>query len=256
MKTIKTLTIIPLLFFALTAWADSEAGMPHLLFQQANAAYDSGDYAQAVELYNEIADNGYDSWELRYNLGNAYYRLDETGLSILNYERALRMAPGKKTIKDNLALARSHTADNIEELPHPFLLDWINAVTGIMPLRGWLVTVVILVILGCAALSIFLIAKEYRIRRSLFIVSMTLLLLIVLSAIGAAISAHHATNDKEAIITAPLVVVKGSPDAKSVDKFVLHEGTKISIGDEQDEWWQIEIADGKSGWINGGAERI
>lgn len=256
MKSIKTLTIIPLLLFALTAWADSEAGMPHLLFQQANAAYDSGDYAKAAELYNEIADNGFNSWELRYNLGNAYYRQDEIGLSILNYERALRMAPGKKIIKDNLALARSHTTDNIEELPRLFLLDWIDAVTGIMPLRGWLITVVILVILGCAALSIFLIAKEYMIRRSFFIVCMVMLLLLVFSAIGAAISAHHATNDKEAVITAPLVVVKGSPDTKSVDKFMLHEGTKLTIGDEQDEWWQIEIADGKSGWINGGAERI
>ncbi|MBQ6096673.1 MAG: competence protein, partial [Bacteroidales bacterium] len=50
--------------------------------------------------------------------------------------------------------------------------------------------------------------------------------------------------------------VKSSPDAKSVDKFLLHEGTLLTIDDKQDQWWQITIDDGKNGWINYGAEII
>lgn len=254
MKRIKILLIIPMMALAFTAKAgvdDSKA-----LFQQANAAYDSGDYERAVEQYNAITDNGYDSWELRYNMGNAYYRLDNIGQSILNYERALRMAPGKKIIKDNLTLARRQTADNIEELPRMFLIEWALAFSQMMTFHGWLTLIAILALLGIAALSVFFISSEYKTRKTAFIISVVLCIIIIFSVAGATISSHNTTKDNEAIITSPLVVVKGSPDGKSIDKFVLHEGTKVTIGDEQDEWWQIEIADGKSGWINGGAERI
>lgn len=235
-----------------TAGNDSQTS----LFLQANAAYDSGDYEKAAELYNTIADNGYDSWELRYNLGNTHYRLDNIGLAILNYERALRMAPTKKIVKDNLTLARSRTADNIEEIPQLFLVEWGLSVVQSLTLKGWLTVVAILFVLCCVATGIFLIANDYNTRKKVFIIGIILVVATLFSAICATISSRRASMDNEAIITAPLVVVKGSPDAKSVDKFVLHEGTKLTIGDTQDEWWQIEIADGKTGWIDGGAERI
>lgn len=254
MKIFKTLTFISVLAIVFPVFAGNDSQTA--LFQQANAAYESGDYQHAVELYNSIVDNGFDGWELRYNMGNAYYRLDEIGHSILNYERALRLAPGKKVIKDNLALARSHTTDNIEELPKLFLWEWAQSVSQMFTLNGWLIIIALLFLLGCAALGVFLISTEYKTRKTALIVNMVLILLIVFSAAGATISSINASKDNEAIITEPLVVVKGSPDFKGVDKFVLHEGTKLTINDIQDDWWQIEIADGKSGWINSGAEII
>ena len=50
----------------------------------ANQAYDNGDYESAVQIYNQILSSGFDSWQLYYNLGNTYYRLDSIGKSILN----------------------------------------------------------------------------------------------------------------------------------------------------------------------------
>ena len=254
MKTFKILTLISLLVTSFSGLASN--GSADDMFRQANAAYDSGDFQQAIDLYNSVIDNGYDSWELRYNMGNAYYRLDNIGKTILNYERALRMAPSKKVIKDNLALARSRTTDNIEEIPRLFLTEWIMSITQMMTLSGWLTVLAILFILGFAALSIFLISTEYKTRKTALIINMVLLVLIIFSAVFATISVVNASKDNEAVITEPLVVVKGSPDVKGVDKFVLHEGTKLTINDTQDDWWQIEIADGKSGWINSGAEKI
>lgn len=248
--------LLTIAFLALTLVASAGEKEQTEVFRQANAAYDSGDFNQAVELYNSIVDSGFDSWELRYNLGNAHYRLDNIGLAILNYERALRFAPSKQIIKDNLTLARSHTVDNIDELPRLFLIEWAQAVAQSMTLSGWLTLFVILALLTCATVSAFLIAKDYKIRKIIFIIGSIVLLLLVFSIVNATISVHNASKDNEAIITAPLIVVKGSPDAKSVDKFVLHEGTKVTINDSQDDWWQIEIADGKSGWINRGAEKI
>ena len=78
----------------------------------------------------------------------------------------------------------------------------------------------------------------------------------IISIINATISTVGASDSKRAVIVDPMVVVKGSPDAKAVDKFVLHEGTTVKIDDMQDRWWLITIADGKSGWIDSGAEKI
>lgn len=255
-KTSLTVLIALLCLTGTTLSASNSRDEAHSIFLKANAAYDSGNYQKAADLYTSLSEEGWQSWELYYNLGNAYYRLDETALSVLNYERALRLAPNKKIIKENLALANSKTADKIDELPRLFLLDWIDAVVDMATARTWLTLVVFFVMLLSASFCIFFIAKDYRIRKIQFIGGSVLIFLLVFSAFNATLSVKNVTNNNKAIVMKPLLVVKGSPDAKSVDKFVLHEGTKLTITDRQDQWWQVEIADGKNGWIADGAEII
>ena len=226
------------------------------MFYQANAAYDSGSYQEAAAQYKAILAQGYESWQLYYNLGNAYYRLDSLGYAILNYERALLLSPTNRLVKDNLALARSHTVDNIEEVPQLFLKEWFLSILHVTTPQGWRIIIIILFTLLCLSASLFFIAKRYKTRRSMFVINFFIILLLVISVINAAISAKKATNSSSAIVTTPMVVVKSSPDPKSVDKFILHEGTKMTITDQQDQWMQIEIADGKTGWISNGAEKI
>ena len=54
---------------------------------------------------------------------------------------------------------------------------------------------------------------------------------------------------KEAIIFSPTVTIKSSPDEKSVDLFVLHEGTKVELIDNIGDWYEIRIANGSVGWL-------
>ena len=46
-----------------------------------------------------------------------------------------------------------------------------------------------------------------------------------------------------------MIVVKSSPEAHSIDKMILHEGTKVEIEETLGEWHKISIADGNSGWV-------
>lgn len=253
---IRLLTLALVLLSAPAAQAVSTKTNEEKKFAAANEAYENGDYQQAVIAYNDIIHNGFDSWQLYYNLGNAYYRLDSIGKSILNYERALRLAPNKQIVKDNLELAQSKTTDKIETLPKMFLIQWTQAVVRITTPRGWRIIFLTFFVLTLAALCIFLIAKDYRLRKAAFILTVVLALPTIFSIFNAAISAKNVTDNNKAVVIAPMIVVKSSPDAKSVDKFLLHEGTTLSIDDQQDQWWQISILDGKNGWINYGAERI
>ena len=54
----------------------------------------------------------------------------------------------------------------------------------------------------------------------------------------------------EAVVMRPATSVKSSPATEaSTDLFVLHEGTKVKIIDSVGRWSNIELADGRQGWL-------
>ena len=63
-------------------------------------------------------------------------------------------------------------------------------------------------------------------------------------------------SDRIAIIFAQSLSVKSSPDSKSTDLFVLHEGVKVELLDSVENWRKIRLPDGKVGWIPGGSIQI
>ena len=47
------------------------------------------------------------------------------------------------------------------------------------------------------------------------------------------------------------VVVHSTPSESGTSLFILHEGTKLTIKDNSmQEWKEIELSDGKVGWIS------
>src|ERR1051325_9538876 len=65
------------------AW--STTPLPTHPFIIANEAYAKGNFVKAAEGYEQLIAQDYESAELYYNLGNAYYKLDNIGKAILNY---------------------------------------------------------------------------------------------------------------------------------------------------------------------------
>ena len=53
----------------------------------------------------KVIGRGYESWELYYNLGNAFYKNRQIGPAILNYEKARKLAPNNEDVLFNLELA-------------------------------------------------------------------------------------------------------------------------------------------------------
>ncbi len=225
------------------------AQTPQQLMQQGNEAYSRGDYEAAADAYELILTQGLQSADLYYNLGNTYYRQEELGQAILNYERALRLNPHFRDARQNLDLAYSKTEDQIDSLPQIFLVQWAQTVVGWFSPNGWLVALLILVAILAALAVLFFVSSDYawRKRSLLFGILVSLLLLL---AIGCTIAAHRQTarHDK-AIVTSPMIVVKGSPESRSIDKMILHEGTPVVIEETLGDWHKIHIADGNTGWV-------
>ena len=75
----------------------------------------------------------------------------------------------------------------------------------------------------------------------MFVLALTVSLLIV--------KINRVEKVKSGVIVEHAVTVKSSPDPKSTDAFVIHEGLKVNLEDHLDNWIKIRLADGKIGWI-------
>ena len=73
-------------------------------------------------------------------------------------------------------------------------------------------------------------------------------------ALFAAVSEKN--NDalfRPAIVFDEEVVVKAEPKENAPKAFVLHEGTKVEVKEDLDNWRRIALADGTDGWIKSGS---
>ena len=89
------------------------------VYIEANKALIAENYNDAIVKYESILDDGYESVELYYNLGNAYYRSEELGKSIWAYLNALDIAPRNRDVAHNLSIANAQIIDRIE-MPKSF----------------------------------------------------------------------------------------------------------------------------------------
>ncbi len=213
-----------------------------------DSLYRTGDYEGAIECYEKIIADGYTSADLHYNLGNSYYRTEQLGLAILNYERALRLEPGMSDARQNLQLANSKTVDRITVLPRFFVVDWYNAlITRATPHTWRILFLLFLALTGVSLVTLFLTHRITFKKISL----LTLLLFALLSLFSLFFlfkSTHYYNSHREAIVIEPSVTVKSSPETESVDKLILHEGTKVTITENLAGWNKITLADGTTGW--------
>jgi tetratricopeptide (TPR) repeat protein len=219
------------------------------LIEQANTAYSEGDFEKAVELYETIIREQGKSAFVYYNLGNAYYRLNKTAASILNYERALLLDPGNQDIRFNLEIAKLKTVDKIEPLSEFFLTEWFNDMKNLYSTNQWSVIAIVCFLLFIACLFLFFFSRIITLKKIGFFCGIVFLVFALFANIFAANQKRKLTNRNTAIIFSPTTTIKSSPDNSGTDLFILHEGTKVNIKNQLGNWHEIETADGNVGWI-------
>ena len=113
----KTPNIKRFIYLVILLLCKFSIGQNETLFTQGNTLYNEGKYAEAIEKYEQILDNGMHSAELYFNIGNAHYKLSNVASSIYYFEKALQLAPTDSEIKNNLSYAQQMTIDAIEAQP-------------------------------------------------------------------------------------------------------------------------------------------
>ena len=210
------------------------ASDPDKLWDQANTAYINNDFPTAISLYETILSSGRQSGKLYYNLANAYFKEQEIGRAILNYNRALRLNPGN---------------EDIDAVPEFFVKTWLSNLRNLLSSTTWAVLSLVFLAAMLGSALFYLLSRRLVRRKIGFYGTATAFLLLVLTLCFAAIDRREAIDRTSAVVLRDAVAVKSSPDQNSTDLFILHEGTKVEISDRLNGWCEITIADGKKGWM-------
>jgi tetratricopeptide (TPR) repeat protein len=226
-----------------THYADS-------LWNTANQAYAEGRWADAVDGYEMISGMGLESAALYCNSGDAYFKEGNPAKAILYYERALKLDPSYSDARFNLALLNNGIQDRIDSVPEFVLKTWFRNFSYIMDSNGWAVCFIVFLALTLAMALMFILSPSIGGRRTGFFVGLVMLLAAALSLTFSIWQKNDAMRADKAIIMRPVTSVKSSPSSEaSTDLFILHEGTKVKLIDEVGSWKNIELADGRQGWI-------
>ncbi|MCX6270115.1 MAG: tetratricopeptide repeat protein [Bacteroidetes bacterium] len=218
-------------------------------FDKANLLFKEKKYDAAAKEYEKVVQNGFESAALYFNLGNSYFKMNNIPMAIWYYEKARKLNPCDEDIIFNLKLANTRITDKIESIPELFFYRWWKEIRGLFSPDGWARITIVTFFLFFLLAAIYLLMKKVVIRKISFWLSMTLLLITIFTFTFAWQTSQLRKIQKEAIIFAPAVNVKSSPDESSVDLFVLHEGSKVIITDNLGDWYKIFIANGSVGWI-------
>lgn len=220
------------------------------LWTKAAAAYSEGQWSEAVASYQAILDKGVESPKLYYNLAGAYFKDGWKGKAVLNYERALRLDPSFNDAKYNLEIVNAQIEDDIAQVPEFILKSAARKLCYMISSDAWAVIALLMLALTLAGVLMFVLCHGSALRKTGFFGAIAAVLLFV-CALGCSLSQRSdALRQDKAVIIKPVAPAKSSPSAESsADLFVLHEGTKVTIIDEVAAWVDVELADGRQGWV-------
>lgn len=257
-KTIHGTILAVLLLFSLSSATlgvellkSEKTAKPEELFQQANSFYQKGNYQNAAALYQQLADGGYGSGNLYYNLGNAYYKMRQKGLAVLYYQKAKRLIPGDADLKANLSYVQDKIGQSGRgtwgyELNH-FLsyLATINQLTVISSILFFILCGVI----------IFVILFPQKIRNSdgrwypVWLYGLLGISILFLATFSITVLTAREISKIQAVAVSQSAEVRFEPNPTATLFYELKEGALVSILEEKDGWVLIKRPDGKRGWV-------
>ncbi|MBN1674407.1 MAG: tetratricopeptide repeat protein [Kiritimatiellae bacterium] len=251
--------LLPALAGALSAAL--EPGRVQMLFHEANSLFRQANERvrrnpdEAKELYRRAAlrferianEGGIENGRLYYNIGNAYFRMEDLGRAVLYYRRAQQYIPNDINLQQNLQYARDKRLDKIDEKQRTRVLKtlffWHYDFSA--RARSVLFAVFFLAVWGGAALRLFF-------RRGWL--NWTLALAAIAAALFMAsllVETAALRNERPGVVISPQVVARKG-DSETYEKSFtepLHAGTEFTLVEQRADWYHVQLADGRRCWV-------
>lgn len=229
-QTLSLLGLFLLLAFGSVQAADER-------FAKATTAYNDGQYQLAIENFELLASDGLSS-ALLYNLANSYAQNGQTGMAILNYERAARLAPGDSDIQGNLELLRKEKTLFQEEqtVSQRFI--------RLLGLDRWtiLATVGFVLLATCLLLPVTPRLKTQTRR----LVATASVLLVMASVMGIVGQYHHY---HDAVVVVADARLRLSPFKSAAASGSIQEGRLLTPVKTHNNYTLVKDETGRSGWL-------
>ncbi|MBN2207845.1 MAG: tetratricopeptide repeat protein [Candidatus Coatesbacteria bacterium] len=229
------------------------------LYNDGCDSYERDDFAGAKDRFLAAALTRWQNPALFYNLGNCYFRLGDLGRAILYYEKAKRLAPRDASIAYNLDLTRSRIIDKVEPTERNILVQLFVDVYSLFNVNEWTaISLSLYLALMAVVIAVILLKGEAidegegarrSARRILAQIAVILAILTALSATSTLVKARAFNAGDCGIVVADAVKARSGPKDEFAEVFELHSGTKVRIQATRDDWHQISIETGLSGWL-------
>ena len=232
----------------LVAVGTARADTPEEIFERGNRAYDAGRYDEAAEAYRTVLRYQIEDPRVEFNLGNAEFRLGNLGRAILHYERARRIDPTDPDIRANLEFARSLRLDRVPEPERPAVVAWVIRWQDRIGADRLAWIALGLVWAGCGLLAWgFAAPGRFGARHGWSLAAV----LTALTLVGAAwySAGDRPAGTRTAVVVAKLAEVLAGPGENNATLATVHEGLDVEVWAERQEWLQVRLPNGVSGWV-------
>ncbi|MDZ7859124.1 MAG: tetratricopeptide repeat protein [Candidatus Krumholzibacteriota bacterium] len=198
-----------------------------------------------------IDEGGVRNGKIYYNIGNAYFRLDDLGRAILNYKRAALYIPNDDNLTRNLKYARSRRKNKIEEKERERVFKTLFFLHYDLPYSVRFIVFSAFFALVWLAASVYIFIRSGKLK----------IVIIVFAVLGGAFFAslmiekiNFTASPEGVIIVDDTVARKG--DAETYQPSFtdpLSVGTEFELIEDRGRWWQIELVNGVRCWIKSNA---
>jgi tetratricopeptide (TPR) repeat protein len=210
-------------------------------FAKADQEYAAGDLKAAIADYEELVRSGQDTPNLFYNLGNAYFRQNNFGRAILNYERALALDPHHPEAQANVRIARDE-ARALELVP-----TRADRLFAFADENQFAVTAATAFWMGLFSIAVFIFGR----RRSRTAVALSILSLSTFAvAVLAVYQLSHGKNGQGlAIVTGENVEARLATADNANRVLTLPAGSEIKIVSQRGDWIYADLPNNLRGWM-------
>ncbi|HYR21533.1 MAG TPA: tetratricopeptide repeat protein [Chthoniobacterales bacterium] len=214
---------------------------PSAQFAKANQEYSAGDFKAAIADYEELVRSGEDTPNVFYNLGDAYFRQNNFGRAILNYERALALEPHHPEAQANLRVARDE-ARALELLPS----RW-ERLFALANENQYAVTAAVAFWIGIFSIAAWIFGR----RRSRSAIALSILSLSIFAlAVVAVYQLSHGKNGRGlAIVTGENVEARLATADNANRVLTLPAGSEIQIVSQRGDWIYAALPNNLRGWM-------
>jgi len=238
-----------LLFITLCLSFLSFQGLGNELLTKAEKAYDTKKYKEAIESYEKLIKDGYTSYQLYFNLGNAYYRNNDLGKAIYYYELARKVEPNDEDIRINLAIASGKTIDKIDSKENFFISAVKTNVLSSLSTTSWAWLSIFCISAAAVLFFMFVSSQSLLVKRIAFLAAAILFVSFFISYFLGYSALKDRYENKFAIILSNEIKILNEPTPLAKTKFSLHEGTKIRVIENNGDWLLIKLDNGNEGWV-------
>jgi tetratricopeptide (TPR) repeat protein len=214
-------------------------------FAKAVQAQENSQYSVAIDLYEQILETEMISPELYNNLGLAYYNNKQLGLAIVQFERALKLAPEQADAQHNLKAAQQRIGDTYQSSESLFVIQWWNTIVDSLSSANWAALFLIFIFSAVGAT----VAWQWKDQSMYKILAIVLFSCSLLPLIWGFQKKGVEASPNTAIVINDQIGLRQAPELSSKEIELVFEGVKVAILEERDSWTHIKLPNHLIGWV-------